>query len=56
MGRIRALLATGFDPTTFPIPVQHQIEEATFGSMSQQTTAKFGEHGEVKPGMAQFQA
>jgi hypothetical protein len=49
-------LPRALPPTTLTAQGEQLIEQASFGSMSEQTTAKFGKHREIKAGIGQVQA
>jgi hypothetical protein len=55
MRRIGALLASCLDPATLTEKLQQLIEQAAFGSMSEQAPPKFGEHREIKARIGQLQ-
>jgi hypothetical protein len=56
VGRHGPLFATSFHPPALSALLQKEIEQAPFGSVSEQAAAKFGEHGKIKSRIGQFQA
>jgi hypothetical protein len=56
MRRIAALLATGFEPASLLAHLQKPIEQQPLLLAVYQTCTEFGQHGEIKTGIAQFQA
>ena len=53
---IGSLLPSRLDPSPFPKVCEQEIEQTALGSVGQEATPKFREHGEVKPRIGEFQA
>src|SRR4029453_15989209 len=56
MGGVGALLPAGLEPTRGPTPLQQLVEEALYGTASQQPITECTEHGKVEAGIGEIEA